>query len=65
MKYDLGKVVIVQARAPHALVVPVKAQWTNQVQGGAGIGANADDVASIRRNFWLVEHDVHDARCKR
>jgi hypothetical protein len=35
------------------------------VQGGAGIGANADDVASIRRNLWLVEHDVHDVRCKR
>jgi hypothetical protein len=37
------------------------------MQGGAAIGAQADDIARIRRNFGLEKHDVeHGMRaCRR
>jgi hypothetical protein len=32
------------------------------VQGATAVGAEADDVAGIRRNFWLKKDDVKHAR---
>jgi hypothetical protein len=32
------------------------------VQGAAAVGTEADDIAGIRRNFWLKKDDVKHAR---
>ena len=56
---DAGEVVIIKPCAPQAFVVPVKAEWANQVETVACVRAYANDVAGIWRNFGLEEYDVH------
>ncbi|MNP40129.1 hypothetical protein D3C76_1337410 [compost metagenome] len=48
-----GELVIVQPGAAQALVVPRKAHWLDDMQTEPGIGAQADDIAGIRWNFWF------------
>ncbi|MCY1379188.1 hypothetical protein D9M69_668830 [compost metagenome] len=50
--------VVIQPRAAHAGVVQFETQGTDQMQLGAGIGAQADGVAGIGRNLGADENDV-------
>ncbi len=52
--------VIVQAGALELLVAEVKAQGLDQVQARAGIGAQADHIARVGRNFGLEQDDIED-----
>jgi hypothetical protein len=49
--------VIIQSRPPQILVAEVEAEGFDQMQLGASIGAHADDIARIGRDFRLVEND--------
>ena len=49
---------IIQPRAAHLGVVDGKAHRFDEVQGAAGIGAQADDVAGVGRDFGLDKDDV-------
>ena len=53
-----GIFVIIQPCTTHALVVKIECDRVNQVQTAAGIGAKAYDIAGIRRNLRLKEHDT-------
>ncbi|MFD2423589.1 hypothetical protein ACFSUI_05060 [Ralstonia solanacearum] len=50
--------VIVQSGAAHARVLERKAEWFDQVQLRAGVGAQADHIARVGRNFGFDENDV-------
>ncbi len=54
----VGVLVVVQPGAPHQLVVHGKAQRLDQVQRAAGVRAQADHVARVRRDFGVDEDDV-------
>ena len=49
---------IIQPRAAHLGVIDGKAQRFDEVQGAAGVGAQADDVAGVGRYFGLDKDDV-------
>ncbi|MNR43715.1 hypothetical protein D3C85_1623640 [compost metagenome] len=49
---------IVQARAAHAGVLERKSERLDEVQLRPRVGAQADHIAGIRRNFGLDEDDV-------
>ncbi len=53
-----GIFVIIQPCTSHALVIKIERDRVNQVQTAAAIGAKAYDIAGIRRNLRLVEHDT-------
>ena len=53
MALDGGELVIIQAGTAQALVVPGKAHRLNDMQTKTGIGAKANDVARVRRDFWF------------
>src|SRR6185369_11280734 len=55
---DRGEFVIVQSGAYQLLVIQRKSQRLYKMQHGAGIGAEPDDVAGVRRNFRLIQNDV-------
>ncbi len=59
---ERGILVVVQPRAPQALVIQFEADGLDQVQVAAAVGAQANDIAGIRRNFWLKKDDVKHAR---
>lgn len=59
---ERGILVVVQPCPAQALVVQFEADRLDQVQVAAAVGAQADDVAGIRRNFWLKKDDVKHAR---
>ncbi len=50
--------VIIQARAPHAGIFERKSQWFDQMQLRAGIGAQANHIAGVRRDFGFDKDDV-------
>ena len=52
------ELVIVQPRTAHPGVIDGKAQRLDQVQRATGVGAQANDIARVGRNFWLDENDV-------
>lgn len=54
---DARVFVIIQSGAAQMLVAQVKAQRLYQVQIAAGIGAEANDVACVGRDFGLKEDD--------
>ncbi len=58
MHAHVGVFVIVEPRAAQLLVRQVKAERPNQMQTCAGIGAQTNDIAGIRRNFRLDQNDV-------
>lgn len=49
---------IIQPRTAHLGVVDGKAQRFDEVQGAAGVGAQADDVAGVGRDFGLDKDDM-------
>ncbi len=54
--------VIIQPGAAQPLVIQLKAQRLDQVQAAAGIGAEPDNVAGIRRNLRLEKDYMEHAR---
>ena len=52
-----GELVVVEPGAAQVLVAEFEAEWFDEVELGAGVGAQADGVAGIGRNFRLVEDD--------
>jgi dihydroorotate dehydrogenase (NAD+) catalytic subunit len=59
---DLGELPVVQPGAAQALVVEFESQRVDQVQGTAGIGAQAYDIAGVGRDLRLIQDDVEQAR---
>ena len=57
MAENTGIFMVVETGAAQGLVVDVETQWFNKMQFGAGIGAQADDIAGVGWNFGLVEDD--------
>lgn len=55
---DLAIFMIIQSGAAQAFVVQLESQRFDQVQLAATVGAQADNVAGVRRNFRLIEYDV-------
>ena len=56
-----GVLPVVEPRALHVLVFEREAEGLYQMERRAGVGAEADDVAGIGRNFGMNENDVeHD-----
>lgn len=55
---ELRVFVVVQTRAAHVFVIHGKAERLNQVQGAAGVGRQADDVAGIGWNFGFDEDNM-------
>lgn len=64
MGLQSGELVIIEPGAAQAFVIQFEAQGLDQMQGAAGIGAQPDDIAGIRRNFWLKKDDVKHARLR-
>ena len=52
------KLVIIQAGTNQLLVFQGETERFDQVQSAAGIGAQPDDIAGIRRNLGLVKNDI-------
>jgi hypothetical protein len=64
MAQDAGAFVIVEPGAAQGLVAELEAEGFDKVELGPGVGAEADDVAGVGRNFGLVEDDCdHGLRC--
>jgi hypothetical protein len=49
---------VVQARAAQSPILKAKSERVHEVQRRAGVGAQADDVAGIRRDLRLEQNDV-------
>ncbi len=47
--------VVIKAGALHFARIERKTQRLDQMQIGAGVGAEADDIARVRREFRLVQ----------
>src|ERR1700679_2487750 len=63
MNFHGCKVVIIEAGPLQALVIQAKSQRLDQMQSGAGVRAQANDVAGITRNLRLEQHDMkHEFR---
>ena len=60
-----GILVVVEAGPAQAFVIHLEAQRFDQMQVAATVGAQPDNVAGIRRNFWLEKDDVKHARLRR
>lgn len=57
MTDEPGEFVVIEAGPAQVLVAEVEAERLDEMQFGAGIGAHADDVAGIGRNFRMDEDD--------
>ena len=55
---QFGVFVVVQTGAAHVFVFHGKTQRFHQVQGAAGVGRQADDVAGVGRDFGLDQNDM-------
>ena len=55
---DLDEVPIVQPRATHSLVAHIEAQGMDEVKDGIRSSAQSGNIAGVRWDFGLHEHDV-------
>lgn len=55
---ELRVFVVIQSGAAHVFVIHGKAERLNQVQGAAGVGRQADDVAGIGWNFGFDKDNM-------
>jgi dihydroorotate dehydrogenase (NAD+) catalytic subunit len=62
MDRHAGEFVVVEARAPHATFLQREANGPHEVQPAAGVRAQADDIAGVPGNLWLVQDDVEHLR---
>lgn len=51
-------VVVIKSCTLHLGIVQRKSQGFDQMQLHAGIGAQADNIAGIRRDFWFDQDDM-------
>ena len=58
----VGQVAVVQSGTLELLVLEVEAERLDQVQAGAGIRREADDVAGVGRDLRMDEDDVEHGR---
>ncbi len=58
MRAHFGQRVVIEAGATHGLQADVESERLHQVERAPGVGAQANDVARIRRNLGLDEDDV-------
>lgn len=58
MHTQAGVFVVIETSALELAIVQRKSQRLNQMQTAAGIGGKPDDIASIGRNFRLIQDDV-------
>ncbi len=61
MHLHAGELVVIEPGAPHAGIVEREAERFDQMQLGAGIGAQANDVAGVGRDFRLDQDDMKQA----
>jgi len=54
----LRELLIVEAGAAHRFPGELEPERLHEVERGAAVGAQADDVAGIGRDFGLKQHDV-------
>ena len=64
MALERRVLVVIEPGAAQALVVQLKTDRLDQMQVAAAVGAQPDNVAGIRRNFWLKKDDVKHARLR-
>ena len=64
MTLERRVLVVVESGTAQALVVQFKTDRLDQMQVAATVGAQPDNVAGIRRNFWLKKDDVKHARLR-
>lgn len=62
---DRRKIVVVEAGALQTLVIEPKPERFHQVQCRAGVGAQTNDIAGIRRDLGLEQHDMKHERRSR
>ena len=62
MNLDAREVVVIESGSLQALVIQPEAQGLDQMQGRAGVRAEADGIAGIRRNLRLEQHDMKHRR---
>jgi hypothetical protein len=54
----LGEFAVVEPRSSERSRVHVKAERFNQMEAAAAIGAEANDVTRVGRDFWLKENNI-------
>ena len=57
MAMEPGILVVIQPGPAQRLVVEIEAERLDEMQFGAGVGAQTNDIAGIGRNFGLIEDD--------
>jgi hypothetical protein len=58
MNLHRGILVIIKASAPHAGILKWKPERFDQVQLGAGICTQANDIAGVGRDFRLDQYNM-------
>ena len=53
MALDGSKLLVIQTCAAKTLIVPGKTHGFDNMQIEAGVGAQADDIPGIWRDFWF------------
>ncbi|GAB1392504.1 hypothetical protein MASR1M60_06670 [Rhodocyclaceae bacterium] len=53
MHAHLHKLVVIEAGAAQRTFADIETERLDEMKAAAGIGGKADDIASIRRDFWL------------
>src|SRR5690554_1225773 len=62
MDSDGGVFAVVQPGPPHLFVFQGKPQRFDQVQLAAGVGAEPDDIAGVRRHLRLIQNHIQHQR---
>ena len=62
MDSNARKLRVIEACPAQTLFVQIKAQRFDQVQPGAGVSAQTDDVTGVRRNFGFVKDQAEHGR---
>ena len=65
MNSGIGQIVIIQACAFQVTVVQGEAEWFDQMQLAAGVGAQANDIAGVGWDFRLLQNNVQHEVLKR
>ncbi len=60
---DVNKVAVIKACTAEIFVMELKCQGMYEMQTGAAVGAQADNVACIGRNFRLIEYNMEHPDC--
>ena len=61
MHVEVHPLFVVEASAAQFFSIEIEAQRLDQVQVGAGVGAQPNDVAGVRRNLRFEKNDMQPA----